>query len=323
MKQEYKTINFNDANAALIEQIDSIVKEYQAQGFRMTVRQVYYQCIARDIIPDSWIDAEYNARKGLPLDTKNTVKNYKRLAGLINDAKLAGLLDWEAMEDITREFERRSRWDSGGAILRAVAQQYHEDIWNDQDWRVFVIVEKDALLGVLRRTCEDLDVPLMAARGYASSTVLREFALSDIVPTLNGDDREPKNVCVLHLGDHDPSGIDMTRDLDDRLQLFVDADRQDGGDKEFQLVRIALTMEQIEELKPPENPAKTTDARFEGYRRRFGASSWELDALTPTYLDRLVRRQVALYCDEKKFARRRKDVEAEKKKLLKVAEAWK
>lgn len=320
MKQKYKDINFKIETEWLIGQVDAIVAEYLAQGFRMTVRQIYYQCIARDIFPATWIDREYNLRKNLPPNTKNTVKNYKRLAGIINDGKLAGALDWDAIEDVTRDFERKSRWDSPSDALESLARQYHEDLWTTQDTRVFVIVEKDALLGVLRPTCRDLDLPLMAARGYASGTVLREFVLSDIAPTLNGiedDESTMKDVVILHLGDHDPSGIDMTRDLQERIELFTWEDA--ASVRTLTIERIALNMDQIEELRPPENPAKTTDSRFEAYRKRFGDSSWELDALTPVYIDRLVRAAAGQYMNAKAFKKRRAEVAVGREKIIKAA----
>lgn len=270
MKQAYIEKTFRPASLELIEIIDSIIEDYQAQGYMLTTRQLYYQLVARDIIP-------------------NTLQEYKRVAGLINDAKLAGLLDWDAIEDRTRDFVRQTRWSSPEQILKAACDSYHVDHWIGQEHRVFCIVEKEALVGVLERVCRRFDVPLLAARGYPSGTVLREFVEEDVLPALS-DGQRP---IVLHLGDHDPSGIDMTRDLQERLMLFA------FGDVEVQ--RIALTMDQVEEQRPPENPAKTTDSRFEGYLREYGTSSWELDALSPQYLDKLVAGHINRYIEDGKW----------------------
>ncbi|KVL50466.1 hypothetical protein WT49_11275 [Burkholderia territorii] len=227
---------------------------------------MYYQLVARDIIP-------------------NNLQEYKRAASIINDGKLAGLIDWDMLEDRTRAFIRRSRWTSPTSIIDACANQYHQDLWIGQSRRVFVIVEKEALVGVLERVCHRYDTPLLAARGYPSSTVLREFALSDIIPAM----REGQRGLILHLGDHDPSGIDMTRDLLERLRMF--------GGHSFELKRIALNMAQVEELDPPENPAKSSDARFKSYLDQYGESSWELDALPPQYLDQLVSSHIDAVID--------------------------
>ena len=261
---------FRRASLEMIDTINQIIDEYDAQGFVLTVRQLYYQLVARDII-------------------SNNLKEYKRVASLLNDARLAGLVSWSAIEDRTREFIRRARWKGGAEILDAVADQFHMDLWEGQDRRVFVLVEKEALVGVLEGVCHELDIPLLAARGYPSVSVVREFVERDIARA----SRDGQDSLILHLGDHDPSGIDMTRDLTDRIALFLHGDAS-----EVEVRRIALNMDQIEEQRPPENPAKTTDSRFDAYRRKFGSSSWELDALSPKYLAALVRKHALREIDD-------------------------
>jgi hypothetical protein len=96
-------------------------------------------------------------------------------------------------------------------------------------------------------------------------------------------ERAGQTPIILHFGDHDPSGIDMTRDIDDRLRMFM------GG---MEVRRLALNMDQVEQYQPPPNPAKLTDSRATGYIERFGDESWELDALDPTTLSALVRDEI-------------------------------
>ena len=102
--------------------------------------------------------------------------------------------------------------------------------------------------------------------------------------------RADKDVHIIHLGDHDPSGIDMSRDIFSRLGTFV-------GYK-VHVLRIALNMPQIERYRPPPNPAKTTDSRFADYQKKYGDESWELDALEPAVLVELITRAVTTYRDE-------------------------
>lgn len=291
-RQAYKRFRFADKSVELIRTMNGIIADYVAQGFRLTVRQLYYQLVARDVIP-------------------NNEKSYKSTTSLVNDARLAGLMDWDAIEDRTRAFVRRSRWESGKSILQAVTNQFHMDMWRNQEWRPFVIIEKEALVGVLEPTCSKLDVPLLAARGYPSASVLREFAIEDILPAMQAGQR----ILVVHLGDHDPSGIDMTRDLRERIELF-----SEGYD--LDLVRVALNMEQIEERKPPPNPAKTTDSRFEEYRRLYGDESWELDALPPAYLAELVESKIDEYRDADAWEAREEEVEQVRSRLAQVTEEF-
>jgi hypothetical protein len=302
--QRYQSINFKADSLALIETMNGIVDEYVAQGYVLTVRQLYYQLVARDVV-------------------ENTERSYKRVTGIVNDAKMAGLMDWDAIEDRTREFIRRSRWSSGGDILRAVAGQFHMDMWEGQPRRAFVIVEKEALAGVLEPACRDLDVPLLAARGYPSGTVLRAFSKSDLLPCFDRKGRGWKQKpLIIHLGDHDPSGIDMSRDLANRLLTFITGSYSEDLLDEENFIRVALNMDQIEEESPPPNPAKTTDSRFASYRALHGDESWELDALKPEYLNRLVRERVNEIIDRDVWEKREREIEDVRERLQEVAEEF-
>lgn len=290
-REQYISKSFSRQSYDLIDYMDALIEEYQAQGYVLTVRQLYYQLVARGVI-------------------ENTLQSYKRTANLINDAKLAGLLDWDAIEDRTREFQVNPHWSDGSSIIRSAARSYGQDMWTNQSCRVFVVIEKEALIGVLQGLCSKWDVPILAARGYPSGTVLRDFAEQHLIPAIEAD----QHVQILHLGDHDPSGIDMTRDLVDRLRLFTrDYLTEDNLD------RIALTMDQVEEIRPPENPAKATDSRFASYRRLYGTSSWELDALTPQYLNQLVGDHIEQWVDLSRWEEKHREVEGVRGELYELA----
>lgn len=290
--EAYKVHNFNQSTLGLIDTMNSIVAEYLKQGFKLTVRQLYYQLVARDIIP-------------------NTMKSYKRAASILNDAREAGMVDWNSIEDRTREFLRRQRWESGGHILDAAANSFHMDMWANQDTRCFVIIEKEALVGVLEPMCRKWDVPLLAARGYPSSTVLREFVLEDILPTRRSTSQ---HIVIYHCGDHDPSGIDMTRDLQERISMF--------SRDHVELRRLALNMDQITQYNPPPNPAKTTDSRFAAYLEAYGNDSWELDALPPTDLSQLVEDEIRANIDEEYWTARAAEVSSIQARITRVAERF-
>lgn len=275
----------------MIKTMNDIIVDFMAQGFVLTVRQLYYQLVARDLI-------------------SNNERSYKRITSLANDARLAGLVDWDAIEDRTRAFVRRTRWDSGAHILDNAARGFHMDMWVKQYKRVFVIIEKEALVGVLQGICHKYDVPLLAARGYPSGTVLREFAQEDILPFCVSQDS-----VVIHLGDHDPSGLDMTRDLRQRIEMFAEG-------QNVELIRVALNMAQIEEREPPPNPAKTTDSRFAEYREQFGDESWELDALPPSYLVELVEGEILKHRDADAWHEREREVNKVRRKLIKIAKEF-
>ncbi len=289
MKEQYiEAPRFSPRNRKLIELCDKIVREYVAQGFRLTVRQIYYQLVARGHVV-------------------NTVQSYNHTQSMLNTARLAGLIDWDAIEDRTRSVTERSHWSSGSEILNAVAKQYFEDMWENQPHRVFVMVEKEALAGVLEPICSKYDMPLLPARGYPSASTLREFAKARIM-------QASQQIVVLHLGDHDPSGIDMSRDLQERLEMFS------RHQQPIDFRRIALNMDQVQEQRPPPNPAKTTDSRYDKYRELYGDESWELDALTPQYLQDLIMVQLDSLIDQDAWDEKETDIEYVRQRLTKLAQ---
>ena len=268
-KIKYKNVRFSSSSRALIEKANEIIESYKGQGFDLTLRQLYYQFVSRDIIA-------------------NTQKEYKRIGAVINDARLAGLIDWDSIVDRTRNLQKNPHWDSPSEIVESCAEQYREDLWAGQDHRVEVWIEKDALSGVISGICTELDTPYFSCRGYTSQSEmwgaaqrLRSYATRGQTPV------------IIHLGDHDPSGKDMTRDIMDRMRMFVG--------KSINVKRIALNMDQIEKYNPPPNPAKITDSRATGYIHEFGSDSWELDALEPQVITKLVEKTVLKFRDDKKW----------------------
>lgn len=266
MKEQFIQRTFNAASRSTIETVNQILDEYEAQGFRLSLRQLYYQLVARDYIP-------------------NNVRSYKNIGSLVSNARQAGLIDWNMIEDRNRETVISNHWDNPGEIIEAAAYQFKIDKWETQPWHVEVMVEKDALSGVLYPVCRDLDVGITANKGYSSSSTMYEIG-----HRIRRAVRHGKHVCLIYLGDHDPSGIDMTRDVRERLEMY--------SGHSIDLVRLALNMDQVEQWRPPENPAKETDARFAGYVVKYGNSSWELDAVEPAQLAALVRDSVELHRDQ-------------------------
>ena len=291
---KYQDCNFRPAALALIAKSNQIIAEYQAAGFVLTLRQLYYQLVSRDIIP-------------------NKQQEYKRVGSIINDARLAGLVDWDALEDRTRNVRSVSHWESPDSIVSAVADQYRIDKWADQDMRPEVWIEKDALVGVIEGVCTELDVAYFSCRGYTSQSEMwgaaqrfRQYA------------RKGQRTHVIHLGDHDPSGQDMSRDIEERINMFL----THHGVPTIEFTRIALNMNQIEEYEPPPNPAKSTDSRFQGYADKYGDESWELDALEPRILAGLIRDKVGEIRDDSLWETAVDEEDEHRKLLSLVSEQW-
>lgn len=272
MKRAYAHIALKEDSLQRIQTALGIINEYRAQGFTLTLRQLYYQHVARGLIP-------------------NKQTEYKKLGSLITNGRMAGYIDWHDIEDRTRSLRTNAHWDSPASIIDAVAEQFRFDLWEEQPERIEVWIEKDALIGVVEEACADLDVAYFSCRGYVSTSAMKEASERITQYLIDG-----QRVTILYLGDHDPSGMQMTEDIRGRLEMFCDQDtNRFGMSDEFSvptIKRIALSMEQIEELSPPPNPAKTTDPRAKAYIEEYGEESWELDALEPAMIVGLIRDEI-------------------------------
>ena len=265
---EYVTKRFSKLSLSMITKANEIIESYAKQGYDLTLRQLYYQFVARDLIA-------------------NQQKEYKNLGSVVNDGRLAGLIDWNSIVDRTRNVRSNSHWDQPREIVESAAEQYKVDRWQNQAHRIEVWIEKDALVGVIAGVCDGLDVAYFSCRGYTSQSEMWRAA-----QRLRSYERADQQPIIIHLGDHDPSGIDMTRDIQDRLNLFK---------SNVEVHRIALNMDQVDEHKPPPNPAKVTDSRAGGYIREYGRESWELDALDPATLEKLITEKIAGYLNTRRW----------------------
>jgi hypothetical protein len=293
LKEQFINKNFSPESVADIVRANQIIDEYQAAGFRLTIRQLYYQMVSRDMIP-------------------NNEKSYKRIVNLISDGRQAGLIDWEMIEDRGRVLHSSSHWDSPRDVLYSAASSYRIDKWARQPWYIEVMVEKDALSGVIGPVCRRLDIAYTANKGYSSSSAMYEAGKRLAEKFYDGG----KNIMVSYLGDHDPSGIDMTRDITERLMLYASLE------KSIHVERIALNYDQVERLRPPENPAKTTDSRAAAYIKKFGRSSWELDAIEPRELADLIEYEVVNVMDEDLWDEAVEEEKYEREKLRLLADRY-
>src|ERR1051325_11872822 len=113
----YVPRKFGSGSLKIIAQANEIIATYQAQGYQLTLRQLYYQFVSRDLI-------------------SNKVSEYKRLGSIINDARLAGEIDWLSIEDRTRNLSSAAHWMNPANIVDACAQQFRIDKWANQPYRV-------------------------------------------------------------------------------------------------------------------------------------------------------------------------------------------
>lgn len=263
----YRQHNFSLDRSERILQINALLAEYS--GNRVSVRQMYYRLVAKGLIANN--DTEYG-----------------KIQNLITDARYAGLIDWEAIEDRNREPLKMRDWPNGKSAVDEIAAKFRLDRWRDQPFYLELWVEKAALAGVLSPIANDYHITLMVNRGYSSASAMKESAERI---TYHGAGRR---AVVLYLGDFDPSGEDMVRDIRDRLLEF-------GVQGWTAVHKIGLTAAQIQQYNPPPNPVKLTDVRAAAFRALHGDSSYEVDALEPPVTNLLVRTQINAYVDKAKM----------------------
>lgn len=346
-KQQFRSVRLSLANKIRLGQINNIIEEYQSEGYVLTLRQLYYQLVSRDIIP-------------------NKLAEYSKLSTLLKEGRMGGIVDWDAIEDRLRKPDRPSEFDSPKEILQAALNQYRLPRMAGQENYVEVWVEKDALSGVLKRVTYQYGIPILVNRGYSSAS-----AMFDSYQRFEPMIKEKKKVYLLYLGDFDPSGMDMIRDIRDRILEFFFGDNdimniaeeetdyytnqetnerlrdeyeysedkifigKDYNDEEFfdirrawlfemfSVVPIALTREQIRQYKPPPNPAKKTDPRAKAFISEHGSTSWEVDALKPEILNAILTNAIKSKIDGDTYNEVLDKEKKDKKKLEKIIKEFK
>ncbi len=270
-----------------------IIDEFSADGYVLTLRQLFYQMVGR-----GWI--------------RNTTREYENLGATVTKAREAGMISWDAIEDRNRSKVDYLVQESDQAALDNLHTRVQFDLWDRQDTYIECWVEKEALAGVIQKACAPYRVPHLACKGYLSASEAWRAAQRFDEHAQNG-----QSCAILHLGDHDPSGIDMTRDNNDRVSFY-------GFEScnNVHVERLALNYDQVEEQRPPPNPAKSSDSRLKKYRDRFGSVSWELDALKPGYIVELIQANIEPYIDFDRWYETLEQEDHEKDVLKRLAEDW-
>lgn len=305
MKQVYKQVWTRGpyaANRQLIRRCDEILTQYWrgGEGFALTLRQLFYKLVVENAVA-------------------NTPKAYESLGDVMTDARYAGMIDWDHIIDRSRGMIDWVYHDGEQAAIGALARELNINKWETQPFRVEIWLEKDAAIGTIESVATELRVPYGTTRGYQSTSGAKQGG-ERLIRHINRGTK----ILALHIADHDPSGWDMTRDLDERLRRFLDVDyalahrdadpslsmedamvlgREQVKDQ-LEIRRIALNRDQVTNLGLEEisQPVKPKDTRTPEYVKRFGRRCWELDALEPDHLAGLIRRHVLGVRDQAAWA---------------------
>lgn len=284
MKQCYREQTFYAKTREILDKIQIVADEYMQRGIILTVRQLFYQMVSRGYI-------------------ENTQRNYGKVQEAANNGRMAGLIDWDAIEDRTRFERRNAHWSSPDEILQSAAESYHIDKRLTQPVYMECWVEKDALISLVESVARKNDVLSLSCRGFTSSSLLHDAAGRFI------EQRDREECIILYAGDHDPSGLEISANIQKRLYEF-------GAN--VKVKRIALTMEQVEQYAPPPNTTKESDSRAKAYIRQYSGFSWELDALDPQVLMDLYSSEISALTDWKRYDELLRKEQADRRRLYEM-----
>lgn len=183
MKIKHRDIHLSKTSLIMLDRINDIIEEYQGMSLILTLRQLYYQLVSRDIIA-------------------NKQAEYHKLSRLLKEGRMSGVVDWAAITDRLRVVETASGWLSGKSILNTAARSYEYRRQDNQDKHIEIWVEKDAISEIVERICNEYHIPVMVNRGYSSVS-----AMHDAYQRFEDE----TDVTILYLGDHDPSGLHNDR----------------------------------------------------------------------------------------------------------------
>lgn len=261
---------------ALLKSISATIKAYDELNLKLTNREIYYQLVKENTIP-------------------NVIEVYKRMCVFLTDARYGGYLDWDAIEDRSRNAEMPAEWDSVKDLISSAVYSYRLPRWKNQEYYIEMYCEKEAGEGKLKPVADKYHIHFGANKGYSSASMMYQMG-----QRIKEQLQNHKKVVILYFGDHDPSGLDMIRDIKDRITEFVKND-VDLEEYYFEVMSIALNRKQIVQYNCPPNPAKITDPRAKWYIKEHGKVSWELDALAPDVLIRLAEKSILDYIDIDKY----------------------
>lgn len=316
--QFVKKLNLSKGNVQRLLEINEVLEDYATQGYSLTLRQLYYQLVTKNIIA-------------------NKPEEYDKLGNLLTKGRMAGFVDFDAIEDRVRVPRHTYEVDDIPDAIADVEKLYRLDRQKGQKNYIELWVEKDAISSILMRKTSYYHIRMMVNRGYSSTT-----AMFDAYERILDQLAMGKFVNILYIGDHDPSGIHISeKDLFQRLFLmlsvrptkdvlnyinenlteeeidalmdkyeenelsrdeegFVDSARCFMLDR-FKIQPIALTWEQIQLYNPPINPVKIKDPRAAWYIQKFGEYCWEVDALTPQVFHETIDTAILALIDMDKF----------------------
>lgn len=267
----------------LLAQVRGVLDEYQAH-LPLTIRQVFYRLVGVH-------------------GYDKTEQAYSRLCETLGRARRAGFIPFDAIRDDGGTRHGGDAWSGPQEWLQGVARaarNFRLDRQEGQPTRLWLLCEASGMAPMLASAVADYGIPVLSSGGFDSLTAKHELAreIADAQGFSEG-------VEILHVGDHDPSGVHLFSALAEDVSAMV----QSLGGPFPNFTRLAVTRAQAEALGLPTAPPKPTD------NRAFQGETVQAEAIPPDVLSQIVRDAV----EARQIASVRSDVlgrEAEARLLL-------
>jgi hypothetical protein len=267
----------HEKTEAIIQAAHEVLEAYHP----MTVRQVYYQLVSKQII-------------------ENNRGEYNGVSKALVCARQEGIIPWDWIEDRLRMPRAVQQWDDLADFIGTVKRSYRRDVWATQERYLECWLEKDALSGIFEKVLNPFGATLNVGRGFDGWSSIYNAAQRF---------GEKEDATILYFGDFDPSGEDMVRSLRERLAYL-------GA--EPLIKKCALTAKDIDTYHLPPALAKTTDTRSAAFIQEHGNRCVELDALPADVLEDRIREEVESIIDGEALQAVR---EVERKEIIRLEKA--
>jgi hypothetical protein len=236
----------------------------------------------------------------------NTQKEYKRLGRTMTSAREGGDVPFAWIVDHVRSTLKPSSWSGLEDFGETVCRAYRKDLWSQMPHHIEIFVEKDAIAGTIQPVTHEYDVALQVCRGYASLSFVGEIA--------HVWGRVKKPIHAYYLGDFDPSGFDIERDLREKLSHY--------SGRGFGWERLAIQPEDFTRHDLIALPVKASDNRAKGFQDKYGDQCAEVDALPPTELRQRVQDAIESHIDQDRWERLRHVEDLEKQTVVSLVGGW-
>jgi hypothetical protein len=273
----------------LLEQVEAVFEQYEEQ-LPLTIRQVFYRLVAT-------------------VEFEKTENGYERLQNLLNRARRASLISFEDIRDDGVTIAMPLAFAGRKAFFRAakeLAARYARPRQDGQEQYIELWVEAAGMVPLIKRTVGDeFGIPIQSCGGFDSTSAkwgAAQRALARDVPTV-----------VMHIGDHDPSGLALFESVGEDVGAMV---AEFDGDIDFR--RIAVTPEQIDRYQLPTAPPKKNDVRSAWT----GGGTVQAEALPPDVLGEEVRQAVSPLFDDQALAEIRAQEKVDAANLNADLERW-